>query len=189
MALRLQEIHPSLVHYPIALVPTAVIADAIGYCTGNRTLMEMGRLLMPVAAASALITGAAGALAQGAVRANGPAHDLLATHRTLNIVAATMATVMAAQRSRRREPSIGYLVAGLATVATMAYTAYLGGKMVYEHGVGVKRAGGLVEEGAPELRMGQLGTFARAAARDMSRAFRHSASDIAAGAFVPALTR
>jgi uncharacterized membrane protein len=43
MAMRLQELHPSIVHFPIALLPTALAADALGPLSGSETLMEMGR--------------------------------------------------------------------------------------------------------------------------------------------------
>lgn len=43
MAMRTHEIHPVLVHFPLALMPTAIAADVVGAMTGNRTLMDMGK--------------------------------------------------------------------------------------------------------------------------------------------------
>jgi len=37
MAIRLQEMHAALVHLPIALLPLAVGADAIGHLTDNKS--------------------------------------------------------------------------------------------------------------------------------------------------------
>jgi uncharacterized membrane protein len=34
MAVRLNEIHPSLVHFPIAIMPVAIGADLLGHVTG-----------------------------------------------------------------------------------------------------------------------------------------------------------
>src|SRR3712207_8356105 len=38
MTLRLHEIHPSIVHFPLTLVPASLILDAIGQATGSRGL-------------------------------------------------------------------------------------------------------------------------------------------------------
>lgn len=53
MAIRLHEIHPSVVHFPLALFPASVLADLAGRLTGNRALMRLGAALMPWAAGSA----------------------------------------------------------------------------------------------------------------------------------------
>jgi uncharacterized membrane protein len=50
MAVRLNEIHPSLVHFPIALMPAAVGADLLANATDSDRLAEAGRVLMPIAA-------------------------------------------------------------------------------------------------------------------------------------------
>ena len=85
MTMRVHEIHPMLVHFPLALMPTAIAADTLGAMTDNDSLMETGRLLMPIAVASMAATGVAGFAAQEAVQAEGEAHDMLATHGNLNI--------------------------------------------------------------------------------------------------------
>lgn len=189
MAIRVQEIHPSVVHFPVALIPTAVAVDALGHATGNQALMDMGRRLMPIAATSAAIAGAFGLVAQGAVQAEGRAHSLLTTHRTLNVGLFALTTAMSMWRSRREEPSPGYLLAGLAGTAALAYSAYLGGKMVYERGVGVAAAGGVRRGAAPEIRPGKLVHAARKATEDMTRGARMSIEDMAKGEIVPELVR
>ncbi|HEX2197909.1 MAG TPA: DUF2231 domain-containing protein, partial [Burkholderiales bacterium] len=95
MALRLHEIHPSLVHYPLALFPASVLADLFGRLTGSRGLMKTGAALMPLAAGSAVVTGAAGLVAQESVRHEGRAHDLLVTHRSLNLGLIGLSVAMA----------------------------------------------------------------------------------------------
>ena len=56
--LRTHELHPTLVHFPLTLVPAALALDAIGEATDNEALMNAGKALMPIAAVSAAITGA-----------------------------------------------------------------------------------------------------------------------------------
>lgn len=187
MPMRVQEIHPALAHFPIALIPTAVAADLVGVLTGDRALMETGRRLMPLAAASVAATGIAGLVAQGAVRTDNGSHDLLVTHRNLNIGLLALTAVLAGTRVRRRRPGPGYLLAGLAGAALATYTGYLGGKMVYEHGVGVKAAGGIDPQRAPEIPGEGFSHAGRVSAENAAHAVRHTAHHLAEGEIAPAL--
>ena len=51
MAIQLQEMHPALVHFPIALLPLAVAADAVGSLTDNETAFSFGQKAICIAAA------------------------------------------------------------------------------------------------------------------------------------------
>lgn len=189
MAMRLQELHPALVHFPIALLPTALAADAVGRFADNPQLSEIGRRLMPFAAGSTVLAGLAGLIAQEAsVVPDGPAHDQLTTHRNLNLGLIGLATLLAVRRSGRRRASRGYLVAGFAGLGAMMYSASLGGKLVYEHGLGVEPAGGLHEDQAPELRPDNLGEVARLAATQIEHGARHAWEHLREGEFAPTLT-
>ena len=189
MAMRTHEIHPMLVHFPLALLPTAIAADAIGAMTDNRALMETGRTLMPLAVASMAATGVAGFAAQEEVRAEGEAHDMLVTHRNLNVGLLLMSAGLAVLRSGQERPGPGYLLAGLAGAALMTYSGYLGGKMVYRHGVGVGAAEGYDPERSPRIERGHLGEAARIAATDVARGVAHAAQQVAHGELAPHLRR
>ena len=188
MALRLHEVHPSIVHFPLVLFPAAVLADLAGRLTGSTALMRLGKRLMPVAAGSALLSGAAGLVAQEAVRHEGRAHQLLVTHRNINLGLIAASVVMSVVRARRHKPGAGYLVAGLGALAAMQYTAYLGGKMVYEHGVGVRPAAGVKEEASPEIRPGAMREAMRSSLHNASHGARHAADDLRRGEIAPALS-
>lgn len=187
MAPRLQELHPSLVHFPIALMPVAIVADLLAHVTGSRRLAEVGRTLMPVAAASAAVASAAGLVAAVEVNAQGKAGDILATHRNMNLSLTAVTTLMAAWRMGEDEPSVGYLALGLAGLGALSYSAYLGGNMVYEHGVGVKPADGLRDPETPQLKPGQLGEAARRAAADLKASIPPTIEDLKAGRLAPSL--
>jgi uncharacterized membrane protein len=189
MSMRLQEIHPALVHFPIALLPTSIMADALGRATGNRSLLELGRLTMPVAAASAALAGIFGLVSQQAVELDDETTDLLITHRNLNLGAIALTAVMAATRMRARRPSLGYLAAGLAGMATVTYSAYLGGHMVYEHGVGVSEAGGLNEEMAPPLLPRTAGAATRLTGKHIRDGVAITAREFGEGRIAPWITR
>ncbi|CAN5751573.1 hypothetical protein BH23GEM6_BH23GEM6_13020 [soil metagenome] len=186
--MRIQEIHPALVHFPITLIPTSLAADALGRLTNNQALMDVGRKTMPVAAASAAIAGVFGLVAQEAVNVEGEAAEMLITHRNLNLGLIGLAAVMAAKRSRRQRPTRGYLLAGAIGAAVMSYSAYLGGHMVYELGVGVKEAGGLLEGEAPMVQPGNLGEAARVSAQHIAEGARNTASQLGEGKVAPWLS-
>ena len=189
MTIRLQEMHPSIVHLPLALLPVAITADALGRMAGNHGLLETGRRTIKAAAISAALSGASGLIAQEEVNAEGETLDILITHRNINIASTITTALMAVWRSRRYRPSLGYLGLALADIGALAFSAYLGGTLVYRHGVGVKRAGGQLRENAPELgAAGETGAFARDAAGDLVRAVKHVGQELAEGKFLPLLT-
>ena len=181
MSIRLNEIHPSVVHFPLTLLPLAVLADALGKLTGRQRLNDMGRALMPIGAASAALAGGAGLLAQGTANATGEAKNMLMKHRTINMGLVGLMGTLAFKRRKMEQPSAGYLLAGLGGLALMSYTAYLGGRMVYEHGVGVKPAGGLRSERVPELHLDNIKLVANESARHITQAAREVAGDVRAG--------
>lgn len=185
--MRLQELHPALVHFPIALLPTSVAADALGRWTGNRGLMDLGRRTMPIAAASALLAGVAGLIAQESSRVKEEAHDALITHRTLNVGLTAAAAAMALVRWRRERPGLGYLLAGLAGTAVLFYSANLGGQMVYEMGVGVSPADGLKEDQAPQVRPGNARQIASLSARHIRDGLAHAVDHLKEGKVAPSL--
>src|SRR5688500_10533173 len=103
MAIRLSEAHPALVHFPIALLPTAIAADAVGRATKNRDLLAVGRWGIGLAAASAAVAGIFGFIAQEEVNLEGRTLEILRTHRTLNIGALVAMTALAVVRAGRKK--------------------------------------------------------------------------------------
>ncbi len=183
----LQELHPAVVHFPIALVPVSVVADAIGTFRDEPRWSWMGRVLLTTAAAGAATAAATGLVAQEEVRVPDQAHPLLVTHRTLNASAGVIIMAMAFGRRHREQASVAEVALGALTVAVLSYSAWLGGRMVYEHGVGVKPAGGL--RGDHETDVTELGPrrTARQVAGDIAHGVRHLAEDTAHGHIAPAL--
>jgi len=187
MKLRLEEIHPALVHLPIAFTPVAIGADMIGRATGNRSLLSFGQNAIAVAAAGAAVSGVSGLVAGEEVNVEGRSRAMLMTHRNLNFVAALAVGALALWRARRDRPSVGYLTLGGAVTGVFAYTAYLGGKMISEYGVGVGPAGGVYRPDAPVLGAAPLGEVAREAGKDLVDGVKHMVEEVASGQIVPAL--
>jgi uncharacterized membrane protein len=189
MAMKLHEVHPALVHFPLALLPLSIGADLLGRVTGNEALRDLGRTTMPLAAVSGLVAGAAGLMAQTEVEADGRAMEMLKTHRTLNLGLVAIAGAMSAYRSRTEKPGVGYLAMGLAGCAAMTYSAYLGGAMVYHDGVGVEAADGIRQKpSVPELTRRETPRALRTAATDLAKGIQLTVEESAKGDLVPALT-
>ena len=185
MAMRLQEVHPALVHFPLALLPLSIGADLLGRATGSKALTDLGRRTMPLAAASGLVAGVAGIMAQTEVNAEGEALEMLQTHRTLNLGLVGVAAAMAAYRARTEKPGLGYLLAGLVGLAVLDYSAYLGGSMVYHLGVGVEAADGVrPDPPVPELTAPRA---ARTALSDVQKGIQLTVDETAKGQLVPGL--
>lgn len=187
MTIRLEEMHPTLVHLPLGLVPLAVAADWIATLRDDDALRDAARVAIRVAAVGAVAAASTGLIAGEEVN-EGAAHDMLTTHRNLNAAATVTTLAMASWRSRHDRPGPVYLTAGLAAVGLLGYSAYLGGKMVYAHGVAVEPAGGVARPGAPTMRTGRLRAFAAAAVVDLFNGVRHMVQELASGKLVPYLT-
>jgi uncharacterized membrane protein len=187
MAIRLQEMHPALVHLPIALLPLAVGADVIGSLTDNESVLSFGPKAICIAAAGAVASAVTGLIAGEEVNVEGASQDMLITHRNLNFIATVVASSMALWRLNHRKPSAAYLGVGAAGVGVLAYTAYLGGKLVYGVGVGVEPAHGVYRSDAPALKSGQVGSFVKTAGTDLVHGVQHMVQEVAKGRLVPTI--
>jgi uncharacterized membrane protein len=187
MSMGLQEVHPSIVHMPLAFAPLSIVSDIAGVMADDPSLIAVGRATIGLAAASAAVAAVTGLIAQEEVIAEGRAGDHLVTHRNLNLAGGLTLAGMALWR-RNHDPGPGYIALGAGILGTMFYTAYLGGKMVYDHGVGVKAAGGTRGE-VPEIRWGETAHAARAAMADVRDGAAHTAEDLRDGRLAPSLRR
>jgi uncharacterized membrane protein len=186
--MRLSEVHPALVHFPIALLPVAVGADALGRLNDSRELHAVGRVGIVLAAASAALAGVFGFIAQEAVDIDDEAQPILQTHRTLNVAALGVVTAMAIARASRKRPTTGYLLTGVAAIAVVSFSAYLGGKLVYSHGLGVEKARGIYASD-PTILPRPERRAASTAVKDLAKGVAHAAQDVAHGELLPALGR
>ncbi|WP_224240850.1 DUF2231 domain-containing protein [Hyalangium gracile] len=133
----LHELHPAVVHAPLALLPTATAADMIAVLSGDRAWAKVGRRLWVAGTASALFSGLAGLAASQEVKLDQPrARDMVFLHGLGNAVI-TVGAVGVTLWRLRHPPSLGQSLIGVVANALAVYTATLGGKMVYELGVGI----------------------------------------------------
>jgi uncharacterized membrane protein len=137
MKMLLHELHPSVVHAPLALLPTAAVADLIAVTSGDRAWAKVGRRLWIAGSLSAVFAGVAGLAASQEVKLDEPrARDMAFLHGLGN-ACITLGAVGVTLWRLRHPPSAGQTVLGLLANTAALYTATLGGKMVYELGVGI----------------------------------------------------
>ena len=138
-------IHPMLVHYPIALWTTSVITDAIFYFNRNSSLVLISKYLI-----AAGIVGALLAALPGIVDWAGIGDPVAKKTGTLHLVLSVSALILfcASLYLRMKNygaPLVGFhlkvpFVISVAGWLDMAIAASLGGKLVYEHRMGVNEA-------------------------------------------------
>ena len=180
--------HPTLIQLTIALLPLAVGADLLGSMVGNKSLLAFGQRAIAVTAVGAAASAATGLIAGEEVNVEGGSRDMLMTHRNLNAVATIVASCMAVWRARHKEPNAVYFGAGIVGIGVLSYTAYLGGQLVYDSGVGVEPAHGVYRADAPTLRTEQMGEFVGTAVTDLVHGVQHMAQELGKGYFVPAIS-
>ena len=181
MAMKLHELHPSMIHAPLVLLPTAALVDFAAAGTRGTRLSRTGATLWTLGAGAGLLAGLAGMAASQEVKADDKAvDDAMWLHGIGNLGLVVAAASMALFRMRRR-PSVTSAVIGLAASGASIYTAYLGGELVYGSGVGVKsmseRAQAGVKPGVPDVLSAQApGRFLRDALQGFTWLVRRAAA-------------
>jgi uncharacterized membrane protein len=143
-------LHPLVVHFPIAWLTAALIVDLISLVLPRATWAEtMARVLYPTGAASAWITYLSGRQAAATVLTPGMAHTLVLDHWNWALATTICFTGVAGVRLlfilRHKNPSFWTLAAltaaALAGMLLLFQTGERGARLVYEYGVGVSIPG------------------------------------------------
>jgi uncharacterized membrane protein len=140
-------LHPIVVHFPIALLPVALGFDLLGWLFRSRDLHAAGRWALWVgtlSAAAAVVTGLDGA-DDVHPYVSDAAEQLMELHENLQLGTLGAALGLSLWRLVARPfPTRGrlvYLLFAAAMVANMMVASDLGGQMVFLHGVAVRADG------------------------------------------------
>jgi uncharacterized membrane protein len=139
-----------LVVFPIALWITAVVFDIIGMVTGNASLRTVAFYNIGAGILGALAAAVPGFIDYFTLK--GRAARVGTWHMALNLTALVLFTASWLLRTRWGAGIVGLdsslpALFGFLGLAVMAPSGWLGGALVYEHGVGVEPATARPEHG------------------------------------------
>lgn len=155
----MQNLHPLFVHFPIALLVTAVVLEILFALTHRPLADSLGRWLLYLGALAAGLASLSGWLAFQSVAPVREAAGPLVEHRTFGFLTLGTAALLAFWRwgtasggGPRPRP---LFLAGMLGLGALVYlAAHEGGELVYEHGVGTELTapGGPLAEPADSTR-------------------------------------
>ena len=141
-----QPLHPLVVHLPIGLLVSAAVIDLAGLAAPARPVLRRAATGLYLAGAVALVaaylTGRADA---AALRVPGPAHAVVDEHWTwawrtmvfFGVLATGRLALRLASPSTEHRVRLPLAAAGVLGLMLLFQTAERGGRLVYQHGVGV----------------------------------------------------
>lgn len=137
--MRKNPVHPIVVHFPIALLVTSFVADAAYWLTGFDTLRHTGFWMLVGASATGALTVAAGVFDMGRASLEGAVHERVHRHMWIGICLYAVICALTLWRwslfASDLRVTVLYLDFGLLAVALAAFQGWLGGELVYTHGV------------------------------------------------------
>ncbi|WP_457642844.1 DUF2231 domain-containing protein [Persephonella sp.] len=142
----LAQLHPPVVHFAVALVIIGVVFDIIGFILKKDSLKHAGFwsiMVGVVAVWGAAITGhQAEELIEHAVEGT-KAYQVLEEHEELGEILPWVVSALGLYRlflffKPNNLLFIVYLIAGIAVSVAVGLQGRIGGKLVYEYGIGVK---------------------------------------------------
>lgn len=138
-------LHPIFVHFVVGLLFTSAIVLAVGAFAPSGTrwrspLVTAGDWMLALGLVAAVGAVIAGFEAYYTVAHDGPSHAAMTTHRNWALAAAGVFLALGVWRWMRRPDAPGplFALAGIAAAALLTVTAWWGGVVVFEHGVGVQ---------------------------------------------------
>ncbi len=139
-------LHALIVHLPIGLLVTAVLADLVATLRRDpSTVVRVSTGLYIAGTVTLVAAFLTGRSAAPAVYTPGMAQAIVARHWDwalwcvwyFGLLTVGRVGLRLAARAPRRTSAVALALAGLAGLVLLTNTAELGGRLVYQHGVGV----------------------------------------------------
>lgn len=138
----MDNIHPLLVHFPIALLSTFFAIDLLGSLAKKNHWRSIASCLLYLGTIAAVLTVIAGFNAADTVAHGQAVHSIMENHEHFGVAVLSLAIVLSIWRLFSHGLIFGganvfFLLLSAILVAIMTLGADLGGLMVYHHGVAV----------------------------------------------------
>ncbi len=135
--------HPSLVHFPIAFLSVFFLLEIVGTWWVNEKMRQVASAMLYCGAFGALLAVTAGLYAANTVPHGQDVHEIMEWHERFGLTVAGLAVVLGIWRFLTKHSLSGMekaLFLLLSTIMTVCliFGADLGGLMVYGHGVAVQ---------------------------------------------------
>ncbi len=137
----METLHPMVVHFPIALLMAAWLIETLALLFQRSGWHKISLWNVGLGTLGALAAVLSGRQAMAAAKHSMEIYQVMELHERLGYVVLTLSATIAGWRlfkGDRLGRRSRWLLWGLLTCAVglMAFSAYLGGRMVYEFGVG-----------------------------------------------------
>jgi uncharacterized membrane protein/nitrite reductase/ring-hydroxylating ferredoxin subunit len=136
-------LHPMLVHFPIGLFLLSLLLDLVSLVFPSvPNLVRDSFYAMLLGVITALIAAVPGFVDYTDIRSDHPAKRTATTHLTLNLIVVALYGINLGVRSSLLvDPKIQMvpLILSLIAIALLSVSGYLGGRLVYDDGIGVGR--------------------------------------------------
>jgi len=139
----MDNIHPLLVHFPIAFLSTFFVLDLFGTLAKKTQCRNVAGWLLYLGAVASVFTVIAGFIAAGSVPHGENVHAIMERHEHLGVSVLSLAVLLSAWRMKSGGIIQGgansfFLILAALLCGLMMLGADLGGLMVYKYGVAVK---------------------------------------------------
>lgn len=136
-------IHPLIVHFPIAFLIGFFVVDLLGASLRRPALRPVASGMLYFGTIGAVAASITGLIAEATVPHGEAVHDMMEWHGRIGLTIATLSVLLTLWRIFARKPrspmanGLYWLMNGVLVLLTLI-GADLGGLMVYQHGVAVK---------------------------------------------------
>src|SRR5687768_11422719 len=134
-------LHPALVHVPTALFPSALLFDLLSF-TGGNVFVRTSFCAIGLALLVVLVAVPTGLADWSSVKPGKPARVIGRRHMLLNVLVTVLFAINFLLRWNDRDAdhvSTMQLLLSLSGPGILLFSGYLGGLMVFDHGVAVAR--------------------------------------------------
>ncbi len=132
--------HPILVHFPIAAWFFSTIGDVVGLFTNEQVSWVAGVLLV-IGTITALFAMVTGLIELGKIDQQSPAIKIVNQHMMFMMTSWSFYAISLFLRldgTNLGQPGIVAIMMSMAGFIFLCVAGWLGGKLVYEHGIGIR---------------------------------------------------